>query len=111
MLTGYWKGHKKLWEAYWYIYIIPSVGMPVIASSSIWLFGLLFHYPFYQLMLIAFTVIILFNPFYIFSWVAIIRCRNNTTYKLWGLLAVFSIVIHILLLLVAVYSYLENIYI
>jgi len=74
-----WRGEERLWKAWWYL------GLPVLG-----MFALYNNYigpSTEQHRVIVVSVAALLTCVFVLWAVCIVRCANNTSYKLWGILA------------------------
>ena len=91
----YWRGEESLSRCFWLAYIFGSIVILLSAVIITAVVGLLLGASIYSLVLIAFLLIGIFNPYYFFGWISVWRCSKNSTQKILGAYAKGVVLIHV----------------
>jgi hypothetical protein len=85
-MKTYWNGEEPLGKTFWRICVLGSLATTLAGSTIAFITGYLLHVSSTQLAIVTFLILLLFNPYYIFCWVAVWRSSSNTKIKLhnWG---------------------------
>lgn len=85
-MGSYWEGDKSLGRAFWIIWFAGSFGMAAVPSLLVYLAGggVYILFPFFNVDALAlfpfiiFVYILVYNPYYIYCWVSVWRCSENS---------------------------------
>ncbi len=77
-MKEYWKGNKPLWKAFWLIWVLGAIAIPTVITIPIYIFAPFYQVSAIQLSIATYIFLFIFNPYFIFSWVAVWRCSKNT---------------------------------
>ena len=103
-MDSYWKGEKSLTKTFWFLWVFGSLAMAVTLSLFAYLLRFIIPFPTTELSLVVFLFLILFNPYYIFCWVAVWRSTKNSANQLLQLSVKVIIVSHILSIVYGIYG-------
>ena len=96
MIRKYWNGEESLSKTFWLVWVAGSFLIAFVLSVLVYVISELLSFPGTQLAIVAFILLLLFNPYYLFCWVSVWRSSKNTDtgYYKWGvkLLVVMHVV-------------------
>ena len=94
-MKEYWNGNNSLSKTFWYAWVIGSLVSAFVIALIAFLAGYIFSVSSIQLAIATFIFLLLFNPYYIFCWVAMWRSSKNTETKAIQILAKALVVAHV----------------
>jgi hypothetical protein len=77
-MKNYWEGNQSLPKTFWLAWIAGSLLIAVILASLVYVAGALLRFPSASMAITTFIILVLFNPYYLFCWVANWRASTKS---------------------------------
>jgi hypothetical protein len=86
MFGQFWRGERKLWQAFWLLWAGVSILFAVLAGLFAHFAGVPASLADGQRALVVVLMTVSFNPWYLYCWVVVWRCAPNSGWRGWMLL-------------------------
>lgn len=87
MFRQFWRGERGLWQAFWLLWVGGALLLATLAGLIAYIAWGAASPLDEQRVMVVVLMMISFNPWYVYCWVAVWRCAPNCSWRGWMLLA------------------------